>query len=256
MLRIADSLRKYVLTAVDGEIGQFDDFFFDDMHWTIRYIVADTGEWIRESLVLISPYSIRSLQEDSKLIETNMTVEQIEKAPKIDSGEQMSRQFEVAYNMYYGWPHYWAEPGVWGASAIPMPMTPRIGESPEASEAGWNADLHSGREAEGFHIIASDGEVGHVAGFILDDIDWTIRYFVIDTKNWWPGKHVLLAPHWAGRVDWGEQQVHVDISRDVIREAPPFDPHSFVTRDYEAQLCTYYHKDAYWTGTDCATKPK
>ena len=55
---------------------------------------------------------------------------------------------------------------------------------------------------DGHHIQATDGEIGHVEDFIIDDETWAIRYLIVDTQNWWPGKKVLVSPQWIERVSW------------------------------------------------------
>ena len=67
--------------------------------------------------------------------------------------------------------------------------------------------LRSIEAVTGYHIHASDGEIGHVEDFLIEDADWSIRYLVVDTKNWWPGKKVLISPRSVttrsiGRTGW------------------------------------------------------
>jgi quercetin dioxygenase-like cupin family protein len=69
----------------------------------------------------------------------------------------------------------------------------------------------------GYHIAATDGDIGHVEDFLVDDATWTIRYMVVDTRNWWPGKTALVAPEWIARVDWNESKVHVSLTREQIK---------------------------------------
>ncbi len=58
MLSKAKTLTGYKLDSLDGEIGRVKDFYFDDRHWTIRYLVADTGNWLSDRQVLISPHAL------------------------------------------------------------------------------------------------------------------------------------------------------------------------------------------------------
>ena len=41
---------------------------------------------------------------------------------------------------------------------------------------------------QGYKLEGLDGVIGKVSQFYSDDDLWAIRYLVIDTKNWWPGK--------------------------------------------------------------------
>ena len=98
----------------------------------------------------------------------------------------------------------------------------------------------------GYHIEAEDGEIGHVEDFIADEDDWTIRYMVVDTRNWLPGKKVLIAPWMIRSVRWSESKVHLDMTRDQVQAAPEYDPSTPVNREYESRLYDYYGRPAYW----------
>jgi sporulation protein YlmC with PRC-barrel domain len=98
----------------------------------------------------------------------------------------------------------------------------------------------------GYHIQAEDGEIGHVEDFIIDDETWAIRYLVIDTKNWWSGKKVLISPQWIERVSWSESKVFVNLSHETIKQSPEYTEASLLTRDYEARLYQHYQRKSYW----------
>ena len=68
---------------------------------------------------------------------------------------------------------------------------------------------------DGHHIQATDGEIGHVEDFIVDDDTWAICYLIVDTQNWWPGKKVLISPKWIERVSWSESKVFVNLTREA-----------------------------------------
>ena len=97
----------------------------------------------------------------------------------------------------------------------------------------------------GYHIEATDGEVGHVEDFIIDDETWEIRYIVVDTRNWLPGKKVLIAPRWIDRVSWNDSKVYVSLSREAIKHAPEYHPDT-LNREYERKLHDHYNRPKYW----------
>ena len=103
--------------------------------------------------------------------------------------------------------------------------------------------MRSTQDVTGHHIQAQDGEIGHVADFIIDDETWAIRYLVIDTKNWWAGKHVLISPQWIERVSWGEMKVFVNLSRENIKRAPEYTEGALLTREYETGLHRHYNRE-------------
>lgn len=252
MLRSAREVIGYGLRAVDDEIGTVKDFLFDDRVWTVRYLVADTGGWLSGRLVLIAPVSLGQPQWASRLLPVNLTKEQIENSPGIEADRPVSRQQEKSLTEYYGWPVYWPTyfegAGILGvAAAPPTPETARDSEEERARRReSEDPHLRSVKEVTGYHIRATDGEMGHVEDFVLEDDDWVIRYMVVDTRNWLPGKKVLVAPGWIESIDWAESKVAVDLSRDQIKDGPEYDPFAPVNREYEVRLYDYYGRPAYW----------
>ena len=245
MLNKAGTLTGYKLDSLDREIGKVKEFYFDDQHWTIRYLVADTGNWLTGRQVLISPYALGAVIAEEHHITVDLTKEQIENSPSLDRDKPVSRQFEQAYYGHYGWPMYWDGPYRWG----PYPFIVRDREKWRdfaQGEKAWDPHLRSTYSVSGHHIQALDGEMGHVKDFIIDDETWAIRYLVIDTHNWWPGKKVLISPQWIESVSWGERMVFVNLSRDAIKQAPPFTEESLLTRDYEIALHHHYDRPGYW----------
>ena len=187
MLSIAKTLKGYKLHGLDGEIGRVKEFYFDDRHWTIRYLVADTGNWLSDRQVLISPYALGAVNKEEQCIAIDLTKKQIENSPSLSSDKPVSRQFEEGYVEYYGWPVYWSGPYAWGPSPY-MVRDPKKRREPTHGEKAWDPHLRSTHDVSGYHIQATDGEIGHVEDFIIDDETWAIRYLIVDTRNWWPGK--------------------------------------------------------------------
>ena len=248
MLHQAKALKGYKLEGRDGEIGKVQEFYFDDRHWTIRYLVADTGNWLTGRQVLLSPHALGVVNTGEQCIVVNLTKRQIEDSPSLNSDKPVSRQFEEAYHDYYGWPMYGA-PNLWG----PYPYIARDRlrdreqrrESAENKQA-WDHHLRSTHDVSGHIVRATDGEIGHVADFLIDDDTWAIRYLVIDTRNWWPGKKVLVAPRWIEHVSWSQSKVFVNLLREDIKQSPEYTSDSLATRDYEAALHRHYQRQPYW----------
>jgi len=245
MLINTKKIKGYKLNGKDGEIGKVEEFYFDDHHWTIRYLVANTGNWLADRNVLISPYALNSVNTEEEIINIDLTKKQIEDSPSLNSDKLVSRQFEETYYGYYGWPVYWDGPLIWG-------YYPNIVHDREKrrkfnkEEKGWDPNLRSTYDVSGHHIHALDGEIGHVEDFIIDDDTWEIRYLVVDTKNWLPGKKVLISPRWIERVSWPESAVFVNLSLEKIKESPEFTEESLLTREYETKLHGHYNRQAYW----------
>jgi len=245
MLSKVKTLKGYQLHCLDGGIGRVEEFYFDDMHWTIRYLVADTGNWLRGRQVLISPHALGGVNGEEQSITIKLTKRHIEESPSLESDQPVSRQFEEDYYGYYGWPMYWSDPYTRGSYLFTMGNHENLRQSTHAEQA-WDAHLRSTRDVTGHHIQASDGEIGHVDDFIIDDDTWAIRYLVIDTRDWWPGKKVLISPQWIERVSWEVSTVFVNLDRETIKQSPEYTDVSLLNRDFEIGLYGHYDRKGYW----------
>ncbi|MDP2038006.1 MAG: PRC-barrel domain-containing protein [Ignavibacteria bacterium] len=245
MLHKVKTLKGYKLHSHNGEIGKVMEFYFDDNHWTIRYLVADTGGWLTGRQVLIAPYSLESVNEEEQYIKIDLTKKQIEDSPSLNSDKPVSRQFETDYYGYYGWPIYWDGPNMWGYFPDIVRDSKKWGDAKKGEES-WDPYLRSTHEVTGYNIQAADGEVGHVEDFIIDDETWAIRYLIIDTRNWLPGKKIILSPRWIERVSWSESKVFVNLPMEKIKESPEYTEESLLTREYETGLHKHYNRKGYW----------
>jgi hypothetical protein len=247
MLRSANDLHGYTLHATDGDIGRVDEFYFDDESWTVRYLVGETGHWLPGRRVLISPIAIRNADWGNRRLNVNLTCEQVKESPDVETHRPLSRRWEARYHAYYQWPVYWAGAALWGVAAYPSLLAEQEPE-PAVDEDASDEDsrLQSTRDVTGYQIHALDGDIGHVADLLMDEENWAIRYFVIDTGAWWPGKQVLLSPDWVDEVKWSEAKVYTPLMRERIQSSPAYDPRFPVTREYEADLFAHYGQTRYW----------
>jgi hypothetical protein len=245
MLIRAKTIKGYKLHCLDGEIGKVKEFYFDDRHWAIRYLVVDTGNWLASRQVLLSPYALVAASNEEQHFTIALTKKQIEDSPSLDSDKPLSRQFEEAYYVYYGWPVYWGGPHMWGASPhIARGHDKRKGST--HGEKAWNPHLRSTQEVGSYHIQAADGEIGHIVDFIIDDEQWAIRYLIVDTSNWLTGTRVLVSLQWIERISWDESKIFVGLSREAIKRSPEYTDDSSLTREYEIGLHRHYDRRGYW----------
>jgi sporulation protein YlmC with PRC-barrel domain len=263
-------LEGYTIGATDGDIGSVHDVYFDDQTWTIRYLVVDTGKWLPGRQVLISPMSVREADRSLQRLAVDLTRAQVEASPDIDTAQPVSRQQELALATYYGLAPYWEGPFRWGAVPYPFgPITPALDApidpetrgvlreegfhnlGPEHFEArhrfqeGGDPHLRSARAIMGHYIRATDGEIGHVEDFLIDDRSWAVRYIIVDTRNWWPGKKVLVSPEWVTDMDWRNATVAVNLTREQVRAAPEYDPSRPLEREEEIRLHEHYGRRMY-----------
>ena len=245
MLISLHELTGYRLRTTEP-FGHAGDFLFDDTQWTIRYVVADTGDWLPGRKVLISPAAIGDPIWKERLLPTNLTTEQVEDSPPLSADMPVSRQHEADLARHYGWPAYWPPPMT--PFPPPVPCAPEEDETGKkiSETAAGDQHLRSFKEVENYRVHASDGEIGHIHDLIADTDEWVIRYAVIDTRNWLPGRKVLIPPAWAERIDWAGGEAHVTHTREEVRKSPEFDSAAPINREYEIRLYDYYGRPAYW----------
>ena len=236
MLSKAKTLASYKLQSLDGEIGTVKDFYFDDRDWTVRYLVADTGEWLVSRQVLISPLCVAGLDREHESLTVKLTKAEIEHSPSLNRDKPVSRQFEQEYTVFFGLPMYWGFPTDAKAHA----------QSGGPAKKDHDPNLRSTHDVDGHHVEASDGEIGHVDDFVIDDETWAIRYLIVDTKDWLPGKRILISPKWIERVSWSEKKVVVALTREAIQQAPEYTDSPHLTREQEIGLHRHYDRPGYW----------
>jgi hypothetical protein len=229
MLRSVKQFYGDRLGATDGEIGKIKDFYFDDQQWAVRYLVADTGSWLTGRKVLLSPYVLRKPDSTGKVLAVNLSRKQIEDSPPIESHKPVSRRYEEEYYQYYGWPFYWQGDALWGMSGFPIletgaPIIPGESTTPDSSvTADEDAHLRSTAAVTGYHLQATDGIIGHVSDFIVDDKSWAIPHLVVKTGSRFSGKEVLVPTTAVIRFSYDESTVFVDLTSAAVEQAPPHD---------------------------------
>jgi uncharacterized protein YrrD len=254
MLSKAKTLTGYNLKGLDGEVGKVSDFYFDVEKWAVRYLVADTGTWLRTRQILISPHAITAVNEPNRRIDLNLTKKQIEESPPLEQSQPVSQQYEASYHMYFGWPGYWCGSNTYGVYPFIMPSAYPDGKLSK-NEADRDPHLQSAEDVRGHHVQADDGEIGHIEDLVIDEETWMIRYFVVDTRNWWPGRKVLISPSWIDRISWEESKIFVTVTREQVKQSPEYSEATLIRRDYEVHLHQHYFSHGYW-GEDPAPKER
>jgi hypothetical protein len=264
MLRSMKELEGYTIRATDGDIGRVNDFYFEDDGWVVRYLIVEAGHWLSSRKVLISPIAIGTPDRTKSVLPVLITREQVKSSPDIDTDKPVSRQQEIGYYGHYGYPYYWGGAGIWGMGAYPGMMLSDGGYGETDSEylaqrakqarmtyeaaSHENDDPHlrSGNAVMNYRIEASDGSIGHVKGLLFDEETWAIRYLIVDTSNWWLGHQVLIAPQWIQNVSWADRTVSVNLTRQAVKDAPPYDSAVAPDRNEEMDLYKHYKRDGYW----------
>jgi len=219
MLQNIKELYGNKLAASDGDIGHVKDFYFDDKTWAVRYLVANTGTWLSERQVLLSPHAFGRWDRDEKSLLVNLTRKQIENSPSIESHRPVSRQYEEEYYSYYGWPAYWDGGGMWGIGEYPVVLPPPTKQEIVAHQHHHRDDKHlrSTHAITGYDIQATDGAIGHVRSFMVDDKSWVIRELVVEAGHWYSGKEILISPSKIERIGYDESKVFVNLTKGDIQ---------------------------------------
>jgi hypothetical protein len=219
MLNNTKELHGYKLAASDGDIGHVKDFYFDDKTWVVRYVVADTGTWLSGRLVLLSPHALGQPDLASKTLQVNLRKAQIEQSPSIELHKPVSRQYELEYYRYYGWPAYWEGSALWGFGGFPV-VVPPLQEELTAHLHHHRDDKHlqSAQAITGYAIQAADGPIGRVTGLMVDDQSWAIRELVVETGHWYAGKEILISPAKIGRISYEDSEVFVNLTKASLQQ--------------------------------------
>jgi hypothetical protein len=251
MLKLASALKGYAVKASDGEIGEVADFLFDDRTWLVRWLVVDTGKWLSTRKVLLHPQVIGKPDHERREFPVALTKAQVQGSPEISEHEPVSMQMERHLYDYYGW-----EPTSLEAAFGANPIASRFSAPPLFVFEGHadpallprdcDAHLRSVDAVTGYHILASDGAIGKLETMLVDDSSWGGPYLVVDTGNWWPGKHVLISRHAVTEIDWADRQFRTGVSRQAVKASPPWSALGDVDQDYEKDLRDHYD----WPGHD------
>lgn len=228
------NLLGFKMAATDGEIGEVKEFYFDDETWDIRYLIVETGNWFSNKKVLIAPQALLVPDWLNKNFPVNLTKEQIKNSPDIDTDQPISHRQEIEMYGHYAWERYGGNAFYAGSSAAVMNLPPvaeeEIIKENDAVDSHANEDPHlrSSERVSGYHIHATDGDIGHVKDFILDIKTWKITDLLIDTHNWIGGHKVIIPVRHVKEIEWANFKVLLDVSKEYIKECAPFNENSFV----------------------------
>jgi uncharacterized protein YrrD len=228
------SLKDFAIRASDGRIGTLGDVLFDDSTWHVRWMVVHTGSWLAGRLALVRPPVIERADRSSRELVVRLTRAQVDGCPDILLDEPVSRQIEYGEDCYPEWDpssgsfRYVA--GFWGGMGVQvsqarlneeksMPGTPHL-----HGRADGDPHLRSVSAVIGNQVDGTDEPVGHVHDILLDSADWTVRAIIVDTRHWWPGKRLMIAPSAVRDISWRDQAVRLNIPRAQAQTSPVWEP--------------------------------
>jgi hypothetical protein len=229
-------LYGYALTTAGVEIGTVHNFLFDDLRWNIRYLVVETGGWLRSRKVLIDPVALGRPDFAHRSLPVDLTPAQVRNSPDVDTEKPVSRRFQIALHQHFGWPRYWMPEPVLGMTPIPAGPTPIVPIDDEG-----DPHLRSAREIIGYSVRASDGPAGDVTDFVLDDRKWIIRRLVIALDDRLArGREILVRPSSVESISWKSEQILLEFSRERLSRCLHYDPALPVNRVREIRRYDFY----------------
>ena len=248
MLLAISALKGYAIEATDGRIGEVSDLLFDDQTWKIRWIVVDTGKWLSGRKVLLHPSAIGQPDYVRRQLRIKLSKAKVEASPDIFDHQPVSMRMESQLFEYYQWDPYWGSAYFpLGAMAYPLSTPSYFGAGLARDEAhsltleeSDDPHLRSVAEVHKYHVHATDGEIGHVDNFLIDDANWDIRYLIVEAGHWWSGKQVLVSPFAVSDVNWFERYMQLNVTREAVKSSPPWDPAATIIQDYEQNLHRHY----------------
>lgn len=249
MLWNASAIKGYAVDTSDGRLGVVSDFLFEDARWIIRWLVVDTGNWLSCRKILLPPSALGQPDPALRHFPVKLTMQQVKDSPDIDTDRPVSRQMETDLCGYYGWGSYWSGDCIPTVGAIVAPFvaplallgsTPRDATMVDTEPKEGSTHLRSTSAVTGYRIHATDGEIGHVEGFLVEDADWSICYAVVGTRNWWRGKTVLISPRSVREIAWAEQSMILDVDRQQVGNSPTYHPSMTIDGAYEEKHRAHY----------------
>ncbi len=231
MLRNASDLNGFDIAATDGLLGTVSDAFFDDSSWSIRWLVVATGSWTGKRHVLLPVSALGQINPSLRQLAVSVTRARVADSPDIDAHQPISRQMETGLYDHYGWSPYWTTG--FGVGAL-VPTNDRGSLSPELGSS-WQDQpmmltgeqlqeqlhLRSVSAVIGYHLHATDGEIGHLEDFVIDDATWRIQAIAAKTRNWWPGQHVEIATSHVTGINWYQRTISVGLDRLAVKASLP-----------------------------------
>lgn len=251
MLHSTEQLHGFAILATNGEAGRIEAFLFDAATWAVHYLVARTGPPLVGRLVLVAPGALRAIDHAERTLAVAVTCAQVEDGPEIDLDRPDTPPQGIGLARLYSRSAMWGAPGVYSAGTYPEALggtaPPPVEEPPPHADPEAGApSLCNTRLVVHSRVRALNDELGRVTDLIVDDAAWAIRYMVVDTGTWRPGRLVLIAPAWIRNGGWCGGPVSVGLECAAIRQGPEYDPSRALSRDDEEALYRHHGWPGYW----------
>jgi sporulation protein YlmC with PRC-barrel domain len=113
------------------------------------------------------------------------------------------------------------------------------------SSAAWG--LIKVNDIVGRNVIGlSDEHIGTIGDVYLDHSEHTIRYCTVDVGGFLGiGIRTVLIPF--EKLQWSGEDLYLAVDKQVLENAPEFDPMAQYDRSYEETVVTAWGVPTYWT---------
>ncbi len=208
MFQSLNAITGASIQAEDGTLGSVCGFLFDDVTWLIRYLVVEAGNWLARREVLIAATAVAEPDWEKRVIPVHLTKEQVRHSPPIDAHKPVSRQQEIAMSRYFGWPTYWSVRVPAGRYAPEMEY-PHKGEDDDPH-------LRSAWDIAGYEVWATDGEIGRLEDYVMDDAGWHLGYLIVAAGSWLKSQNLLVSTRWVDKISWANRRIDLSSPRAKV----------------------------------------
>lgn len=201
MLRELKMLAGSPVTAIDGNIGRIRTFLFDDRSWKVRYAVVEVSHWMHRRDVVLAVSAMDTPDWTARACHVRMTKQQVSDSPNIDTEMPVSLQQHIAMQEYFGRFACWVDHEL-GMSSLPTGVRYPV-HGKEDPHLRSTEDLH------GYEVWPTDGNMGRLEGFVLDESSWHVGYLDVRTGGWLDEQNELLPTQGVERVSWAERRIYL-----------------------------------------------
>jgi len=207
MFQSLNAITGSCIQAEDGTLGNVRGFLFDDLTWVIRYLVVECGNWLARREVLIAPTAVGEGDWEKRVLAVRLTKEQVRQSPPIDTHKPVSRQQEAAMSRYFGWPTYWS---------VRVPAGVYTTEMEYPADSGDDPHLRSAWDIAGYKVWATDGELGRLDDYVMDNAGWHLGYLIVATGSWLNSRSLLVSTRWVESISWANRRIDLSSPRAKV----------------------------------------
>lgn len=238
MLRNVKSLIGNAVLSTDGEIGIVDDLCFDSKMWGTAYVVIKVGGTASGGRAFLPPTALGKPDWERREFPVAYSKAQILGSPDLSIDMQALRKKAQLRDEHPAMSFWTLSADLAADGLLNTDANSDVDHLPSLNEDDPN--LQSANSVMRYRVQATDGKFGHICDLVVDDSTWEIRYIVVATTQWLPGRRVVISPHSVNRVSRMEEQVYVDLTQMMIKQSLEYETPLPISEEYESRLRDYY----------------